>query len=193
MRIILATILALACFACSSSAPPESAKPAEGPEEPAAEAMGAADGEADAVDTSPQDEPSPETAPVDATPTVTFHTDGGDVVVAVEIAADVISRKRGMMYRESLEEDRGMIFVFDEEALHPFWMKNTYISLDMVHLDRNLEVVGVVEKAEPLTLTQQKIDRPSMYVVEVVGGFAEKHGVGVGTRASLRNVPQAPN
>lgn len=191
MRNFFAIVLAVALCACSSSSPSERAKPAEAPEEPAtqAEAKNPAEG-----DGAPREagEPGSDEPPVDQTPTVTFHTEGGDVVVAVEIAADVISRKRGMMYRENLEEDRGMVFVFDSEDVHPFWMKNTYIALDMIHLDRNLQVVGIVEEAEPLTLSQRKIDKPSKYVVEVVGGFADKHGITTTTRASLANVPSEP-
>ncbi|MEO0811323.1 MAG: DUF192 domain-containing protein [Myxococcota bacterium] len=186
MRIAL--LIALGLSACSSSAPSDPAKPAEAPEQPEATPT-PSEAAPDQAEATPTDENAVDEPSADTTPTVTFHTDGGDVVVAVEIVADPLSRQRGMMYRESLEDDRGMVFVFPSEGQHPFWMKNTYIALDMIHLDSAFNVVGVVENAEPLTLTQRKVDAASKYVVEVVGGFAARVGVKTGTRSTLANVP----
>lgn len=126
-----------------------------------------------------------------ALPTVTFHTEAGDVVVLVEIADTQAERARGLMHRKSLEPDHGMVFVFPEEAEHPFWMQNTYIALDMIFAGADNVVVGVVANAEPLTVEHRTVGKPSKLVVEVNAGFAAKHGIGAGTRLSMQNVPQA--
>ncbi|MEM6531895.1 MAG: DUF192 domain-containing protein [Myxococcota bacterium] len=178
----------LAVFACSASPSPEPAKPAEEPtklEEPTAEAVDEADTDSAEALVAPPDA-------VDETPTVTFFTDSGEVVVAVEIADTRALRTKGMMFRETVEPDRGMVFVFGEDGVHPFWMKNTYVSLDMIHLSAGLEVVGVVARAAPLTLDRRAIDKPSRYVVEVEAGYAEAKGIAPGTRASFANVPTEP-
>src|SRR5437763_1145360 len=80
---------------------------------------------------------------------VRFETARGPWIVRVEIASDDASRTRGLMYRRSLEPDRGMIFVFPTTEDHTFWMHNTLIALDMVFLDESRSVIGVVASASP--------------------------------------------
>jgi len=92
-----------------------------------------------------------------------------------------------MMCRTELADDRGMLFLFDRERVQSFWMKNTLIPLDMIFVDENWTVVGVVPRAEPLTLSPRAVEGPSRYVLEVNGGFAEQHGVAIG--AALRFTP----
>ncbi len=116
-------------------------------------------------------------------PTVFLVTPGGsEVRVKVEIARTASERQRGLMYRESLEKGTGMIFVFDDPGVQVFWMKNTMIPLDMIFIGEDLAVVGVVESAEPLTLTPRTVGVPSLYVLEVEGGFAALHGIVAGTK-----------
>ena len=111
-----------------------------------------------------------------------FPPQGPSVAVRVEVARTPTQRERGLMYRERLDEDAGMVFVFDEDDDHTFWMKNTAIPLDMIFITRDLVVAGVVENAEPFSLTTRSCGRPSRYVLEVNGGFARKHGIVPGTR-----------
>lgn len=131
----------------------------------------------------------PAASPNDTEPTVTFSTASGDVSVLVEVADTPAERATGLMYRQSLDADRGMIFVFPSEAVQTFWMQNTYIPLDMIFINRGLEVVGVVADAEPLTTTPRTVGVPSMYVVEVNGGFAAAHGIATGTTVTLKDIP----
>ncbi|OGR10235.1 MAG: hypothetical protein A2341_22500 [Deltaproteobacteria bacterium RIFOXYB12_FULL_58_9] len=119
---------------------------------------------------------------------MTFVTDSGQVPVIVEIARDSDTRARGLMHRKKLEPLHGMIFIFDETEEHPFWMKNTMIPLDMFFVGENLEIIGIVERAEPLTESMRTVHAPSRYVVEVIGGFAQKHGIKVGARILLTDI-----
>jgi hypothetical protein len=130
----------------------------------------------------------PPASPAQLQPLATFLTDAGEVTVAVEIAADPEARATGLMRREHLAAFAGMVFVFPAQAEHPFWMKNTLIPLDMIFIDDELRVVGIIENAEPLTDTMRSVTVPSRYVVEVNGGFAARHGITVGTRVVLEHV-----
>ena len=83
-----------------------------------------------------------------------------------------------------------MLFLFDRASVQSFWMKNTLISLDMIFIDENFRVVGVVENAEPLTLDPRTVGAPSRYVLEVNAGVAARHGIGTGSVVEFVNVPQ---
>ncbi len=116
---------------------------------------------------------------------VVFVTPAGDVPVTVEVADTPAATRRGLMFRRELARDAGMLFVFDVEEPHEFWMKNTYLPLDMIFVSAGLEVVGVVAGAEPLDETPVGVGKPSKYVVEVNSGFAREHGIGPGTKMRL--------
>jgi uncharacterized membrane protein (UPF0127 family) len=109
------------------------------------------------------------------------------LTLQVEIADDDDERQKGLMFREQLAEDEGMLFIFPSERRNSFWMHNTLIPLDMFFIDSSWTVVGVVEKAEPLTDSPRQVARMSQYVLEVPGGFAKRHGYGAGQK--LRFIP----
>jgi uncharacterized membrane protein (UPF0127 family) len=129
--------------------------------------------------------PAPAVPQVEATSRVYFSTPGGEVVVQVEVADTPAAHARGLMFRKTLARDRGMLFLFEGEEDHSFWMKNTYLPLDLIFVSQGLEVVGVVEGAEPLTESPRTVGKPSRYVVEVNAGFARERGIGPGTRMRL--------
>jgi uncharacterized membrane protein (UPF0127 family) len=127
--------------------------------------------------------------PPTTTPTVVLLPAGGAPVrVSVEVARTPAQRERGLMYRDKLPSDAGMIFLFDHDEDQSFWMKNTAIPLDMIFITNELTVAGVVANAEPFTLTPRACGAPSRYVLEVNGGFAARHGIGPGTRVQLDGV-----
>jgi uncharacterized protein len=111
-------------------------------------------------------------------PEVILATRAGEQHVKVEIARSDPERQRGLMYRQKLEPGRGMIFLFEQPQRLQFWMKNTYIPLDMIFIGADKRVVYVEENAEPLT-TQARgpADEDSQFVLEVPGGWARAHGV----------------
>ncbi len=74
------------------------------------------------------------------------------------------------------------------ERDHPFWMRNTLISLDMIFIGKDRRVIGVVENTEPMTDTSRRVGKPSLYVLEVNAGFAAQHGIRAGTPVQFKNV-----
>jgi len=117
-----------------------------------------------------------------------FSCNGKNLIkINVEIADDNAEMEKGLMFREKLNENEGMLFVFGEEALHAFWMKNTLIPLDIIFIDENFEIIDIKHavpcRAEPCAL--YKSAKPAKYVLEVNEGFAEKNSVGVGDKIIL--------
>jgi uncharacterized protein len=110
-------------------------------------------------------------------PEVVLATRAGEVRVKVEIARNDPERQRGLMYRQKLEPGHGMIFLFERPEKLKFWMKNTYIPLDMVFIDADKRVIYVEENAEPLTLQTRGPEEDSQFVLEVPGGWARAHGI----------------
>jgi uncharacterized protein len=122
-------------------------------------------------------------------PVVVLNTPGHDPVrVVVEIAKTDEGRRRGLMYRQNLGPDAGMLFLFEDDEIHQFWMKNTLIPLDMIFIRKDGTVAGVVENAEPKTLTGRLVSNASRHVLEVNGGFAKVHGIREGTQVSYEHV-----
>jgi uncharacterized protein len=123
-------------------------------------------------------------------PAARIQTRGGRVDVALEIAATPVTRERGLMYRRELPDGHGMLFVFDADANHEFWMKNTLIPLDMIFITVDGQVAGVHKNATPMSTAGISVGTPSRYVLEVPGGWAERQGVAVGDRVEFVGVPE---
>lgn len=113
---------------------------------------------------------------------------GARHVVQVELARTPAERARGLMERSELGVDAGMLFVFDETSVHAFWMKSTRIPLDMIFIDDDGRIVGVVQRAVPGDLAPRSAGGASRYVLEVNGGWAEAHGVAAGDRVRFEGV-----
>jgi uncharacterized membrane protein (UPF0127 family) len=93
-----------------------------------------------------------------------------------------------MMFRKELADGKGMLFVFDEEAEHTFWMKDTLIPLDMIFVDSSGRVSGIVARARPLTLEPRQ-GGLARWVLEVPGGWAAANGVRIGDRMRTEGIP----
>ena len=117
---------------------------------------------------------------------VTFaNPDGQSAMFVCEVAATPDAREVGLMHRRSLPPGRGMVFVFPFAEQQGFWMKNTYIPLDMVFVGPDRSVIGVVENARPLTLDLRTVPGAAQYVVELVAFAARDHGIRAGTRVAF--------
>ncbi len=106
----------------------------------------------------------------------------------VEVVDTPETRAQGLMFREYLPADEGMLFIFEEEFIYPFWMKNTLIPLDMIWINSDFEVVHIYENAEPCEEDPcPSIDPgvPALYVLEVNAGKAREIGLSVGDRAEF--------
>ena len=96
----------------------------------------------------------------------------------LEIAANAKTRRLGLMYRKTMPQDHGMIFVFPDKQVRNFWMKNTYLSLDMLFLDENLKIQGILHSVPPLNTEKRGIGNiKSKYVIELNAGTAKTHGI----------------
>jgi uncharacterized membrane protein (UPF0127 family) len=124
-----------------------------------------------------------------ANPTVTLAPAGrAPVKVRVEVARTMEQRTRGLMFRERLDADAGMIFIFDNDDDQNFWMKNTPLPLDMIFITKDLVVAGVVENTVPFTTDTRSCGQQSRFVLEVNAGFAARNGVVAGTRVEFAGV-----
>jgi uncharacterized membrane protein (UPF0127 family) len=107
----------------------------------------------------------------------------------VELMLTSDHQARGMMYRRSVADDKGMLFVWNKPIEHTFWMHNCCISLDMLFIDREGFVSGIVENAPTMNDDGRTIDCPVPYVLEVAAGWSRKHGVVAGQRVDIQGVP----
>ena len=110
------------------------------------------------------------------------NTDGSKVTVQAEVADTMVKKAKGLMFRESLGENEGMLFLFDSPGIHAFWMVNTSIPLDAIHFSADGKVVDVISM-EPCGVFNCPTYPPkvaSKYVLEVNQGFAKMHGIKAG-------------
>ena len=105
--------------------------------------------------------------------------------MAVELATTERQRAKGLMFRKKLAPQTGMLFVMDRIANHRFWMKNTLIHLDIIFISPDGEIVGIVENAEPETLTGREVGIPSKYILEIQGGESRQLGIRAGQWVDL--------
>jgi hypothetical protein len=118
-----------------------------------------------------------------------YRNDGQKVCLedrcfSVEVSDSEKEREKGLMYRQKMSSNSGMLFVFDKFGRYPFWMKNTYIPLDIVWIDENNKVVYIKENAQPC---KEKIcesflpEKDARYVLEVNSGKVSETGIKVGS------------
>ena len=111
-----------------------------------------------------------------------------DVEIKVETADSEIERVKGLMFRENLPEEQGMLFIFKNQETRSFWMKNTFIPLDMIFVDADKTIVDILENAEPCKTEECPLytsNAPAMYVIEVNAGFVKKNGIEVGDKVRI--------
>lgn len=99
-----------------------------------------------------------------------------------EVAATPSKRQAGLMYRKNLPPEEGMLFVFEKEEEHHFWMKNMLMPLDIIWLNADKQIVGILSGVQPCVQAcpSLTIGRPSKYVLEVSAGLAEKYQLRIG-------------
>jgi uncharacterized membrane protein (UPF0127 family) len=116
---------------------------------------------------------------------VTVTTSTGVHEFGVWIAADDESRERGLMYVRELPPDRGMLFVFERPQALAFWMKDTYLSLDLIFIDPSGRVLNIAAYARPHSLDPIRSEGDAIAVLEVLGGTARAIGLQPGDRLNL--------
>ena len=116
-------------------------------------------------------------------------TSRGPVNFQVEVAADDAARARGLMYRKSLAPDRGMLFDFHTPRPVAFWMRNTYVSLDMIFIRADGRILSIARNTTPLSEEGVPSGGPVRAVLELVGGRAAEIGALPGDRVRHRIFP----
>lgn len=109
---------------------------------------------------------------------VSIEGSNGRVTIQAEVADSSEERSKGLMFREHLGENEGMIFLFPQEAQQSFWMRNTLIPLDMIFIRADHTILGIVENAEPRTDTPRSVPGRSQFVLEIAGGTSRTLGLG---------------
>ena len=143
---------------------------------------------------SPGHGPPPPNTSTPLDPRVVLRPEGRPAgVVKVEVARTAEEQRRGLMFRDHLDDGRGMLFLFDHPHGLTFWMHNTYIPLDMVFITAGMRVAGVVESATPLTDDPRGIEGDAQYVLEVPGGWSAAHRIGPGTPVQFVDVDKEPS
>lgn len=101
------------------------------------------------------------------------------VTVNIELADNFEERAKGLMFRDKLSENAGMLFVFENEGNYPFWMMNMKFNLDMIWIDSNGKIVHIAKDVPPCGTSCKAVDpnRNARYVLEVNSGFVDKYGV----------------
>lgn len=102
--------------------------------------------------------------------------------INIEVADDEPERERGLMYRESMAENEGMLFMMMVEETQSFWMKNTIIPLDILYVNAEREIVSIHKNTTPRSLDQIISAKPASFVVEVNAGYTDKYGIETGDR-----------
>jgi len=115
-------------------------------------------------------------------PTATIRVGGAPLVV--EVARDPAEQAKGMMFRRSLGPDEAMLFIFDRETNHSFWMKNTYVDLDLAFIGGDGAIVQT-ERMRAFATEPVFSREPARFALEVPAGWFAAHGVGEGTKVLI--------
>ena len=119
---------------------------------------------------------------------LTFRNSTGEFLskIDVEIADDEESRSTGLMYRAKMGEDQGMFFIFPYESYQSFWMRNTVLPLDIIFVNSRLEIVNIRKNAKPFDESSYSSEGVAQYVVEVNGGYTDRHNINSGDKIIWR-------
>lgn len=108
--------------------------------------------------------------------------------IDIELATNDAERAQGLMDRKSMSDTQGMLFIFPHAEEQSFWMKNTYISLDIIYLDENKEIVSVQKYTTPLSEESLPSFKKAQYVLEVNAGFCDKYHIAYGDKISYKEI-----
>ncbi len=108
-----------------------------------------------------------------------------DSCFTVELAITTQEQTRGLMFREKLDSDKGMLFIFKDEGEYPFWMKNTLIPLDIIWINKNKEVVYISKNTQSCKedfCPNINPEKNAKYVLEINGGISKEIGLNIGDK-----------
>jgi len=113
---------------------------------------------------------------------VIVHASGKQVPIRAWVADTARRSFQGLMYIRRLDPDRGMLFLYPEAEYRSFWMRNTYVSLDILYIGADRRVINIAERVQPLSDAPIPSTGPAQAVLELVAGSAERLGIKPGDR-----------
>lgn len=123
---------------------------------------------------------------------VLFKDRTEQLVAKVEIAENLSQWAKGLMFRKSLDQDKGMLFIFSDEVQRTFWMKNVNFPLDLIFISQDSKIVELKENFMPCQSGEKcesyKSENPAKYVLEVNGGFVNKNNILIGESLNIEIV-----
>ena len=111
------------------------------------------------------------------------------ITIDIEIPSTQEEQTRGLMYRRSMADTEGMLFVHDISKGIFFWMKNTYIPLDMIFADTGMRIIHIEKNTTPLSEEPIFVPTGAQYTIEVNAGFCDRHGIQPGDSIQVRKIP----
>ena len=119
---------------------------------------------------------------------LSFQSASGDFIssIDIELAENDFERSEGMKYRTSMKENQGMLFIFAYEDTQSFWMRSTILSLDMIFINSDLEIVTIHRNTIPYDESSYRSTAPAQYVLETIAGYTKKYGIEVGDKVVFR-------
>ncbi len=104
----------------------------------------------------------------------------------IELAETEEEQAYGMMYRKHIPEHTGMLFIRPIEEMQSFWMRNTYVPLDIIYINSANQIVSIQKQAQPLNDRSLPSEGPALYVLEVAGGYCSQYGIKAGDKIVWR-------
>ncbi|PWN06572.1 DUF192 domain-containing protein [Rhodohalobacter mucosus] len=127
---------------------------------------------------------------LDYTASVNFIDSDGNTISTVQVAVadDNDSRSEGLMDVYDLPPDAGMLFIFEDESPRSFWMANTPLSLDILFVNADMEIIRIHRQTSPYSQDNILSDGPAMYTIEVNAGYTREHDIMEGMRVSFDGI-----
>lgn len=119
--------------------------------------------------------------------TLVFENAKNDTLleVNIEIATNDKERARGLMYRPQMDKRNAMLFIMDKEEIQSFWMHNTIISLDIIYINSNFEIVDIHKNTKTQNNNSLPSAQPAKYVLEVNSGICEEFNINIGDKIKI--------
>ncbi|HMQ50285.1 MAG TPA: DUF192 domain-containing protein [Saprospiraceae bacterium] len=113
---------------------------------------------------------------------LTFVSASGEPLrkIDIEVKQNDVDRQQGMMWRKSMKDTQGMLFIMDRAEQQSFWMLNTYVPLDIIYVDENYRILNIAKNTKPQSLDPVFSKGAALYVVEVIAGFCDQYGIKAG-------------
>jgi uncharacterized membrane protein (UPF0127 family) len=122
--------------------------------------------------------------------TFTDSLNNAKAKIDIQIANSDFDRELGLMFRKQMDENKGMLFIFPVEDKQSFWMRNTFIPLDMIFVNSSKKIVTIHWNTQTLSDQSYPSTAPAQYVLEVNGGYCSRHNINEGDKINFIELTQ---